>query len=535
MYLDHYGLDQPPFRITPHTQFFFAGARRGATLDALVYAILHDEGIVKVCGEVGSGKTMLCRVLIERLPDSVDTLYLGNPTLGPEALLRQIADELAIPVASDHSGALLSAIQSELISRFAAGRRIVALMDEAHAMPPASLEQIRLLSNLETSQQKLLQIVLFGQPELNTMLARRDMRQLKDRITQNFRLDPLGAGEVSQYIDFRLRTAGYRGPSIFSPAAVSRISASSGGLSRRINVLADKAMLAAYSQNLHQISPRHVDLAIRDAEYPPLRPNISKVASVLALLIAVVLAAGWLLRPSAPATISPQAQAPTAAEGDRPAGKAAPTETASADVPIAQERPAATAQATEADKPASVSVSAETASAQASLVEAKPAAGQRAASTSASAAMSADATSAPPPAEALGEPPAGLDAPASPASEEKPLPPNPAAAGLGPLARDRVEASQAWISGSDDEHWFIQLHTVNNPNAADLDSYIERAETLLDGARLRVYATPYHGLTRVGVIYGDYDDRNLAVAALDALPRQLRRQGAYLRQVRGLR
>ena len=255
MYLDHYGLDQPPFRITPHTQFFFAGARRGATLDALVYAILHDEGIVKVCGEVGSGKTMLCRVLIERLPDSVDTLYLGNPTLGPEALLRQIADELAIPVASDHSGALLSAIQSELISRFAAGRRIVALMDEAHAMPPASLEQIRLLSNLETSQQKLLQIVLFGQPELNTMLARRDMRQLKDRITQNFRLDPLGAGEVSQYIDFRLRTAGYRGPSIFSPAAVSRISASSGGLSRRINVLADKAMLAAYSQNLHQISP----------------------------------------------------------------------------------------------------------------------------------------------------------------------------------------------------------------------------------------------------------------------------------------
>lgn len=523
MYLEHYGLDQPPFRITPHTQFFFAGARRGATLDALVYAILHDEGIVKVCGEVGSGKTMLCRVLIERLPDSVDTLYLGNPTLGPEALLRQIADELAVPVASDQSGALLSAIQSELIERFACGKRVVALIDEAHAMPPASLEQIRLLSNLESSHQKLLQIVLFGQPELNEVLAKRDMRQLKDRITQNFRLDPLGPGEVAQYIDFRLRAAGYRGPNIFSPAAVSRISASSGGLSRRINVLADKAMLAAYSQNLHQISPRHVDLAIRDAEYPPLRPTVSKIASALALLTVVVLGAGWMMRSETPSanklqaattpteqTLEGAGQDPRSSEREHPDPKPAPeTE------PPAEPRASGT-QLPQDTQPPAPARSTKTAALQAGANpgQSKPVDGTHTPAMPVTQAATSD--EAPPPKE-----------PGAPQTE----PP----AGLGPLAGSRYRESLSWIASADEQHWFIQLHTDNDPNTADLDGYIERTEALLDETRLRVYVTPYRGLTRVGVIYGEYDNRNDALAALNALPRQLARQGAYLRQVKGLR
>ena len=217
MYLDHYGLDQPPFgSLHIHSSSDCRVVRRGATLDALVYAILHDEGIVKCAAEVGSGKTMFCRGAHRGLPDSVGLFFTSAIRYNrAKAPLRQIADELAIPVASDHSGALLSAIQSELISRFAAGRRIVALIDEAHAMPPASLEQIRLLSNLEPRSRSCCRSILFGQPE-SPMLARHlaTCAQLWDRITQNFRLDPLGAGEVSQYIDFRLRTAGYRGPSI---------------------------------------------------------------------------------------------------------------------------------------------------------------------------------------------------------------------------------------------------------------------------------------------------------------------------------
>ncbi|WP_291913814.1 AAA family ATPase, partial [Accumulibacter sp.] len=167
MYLEHFGLREPPFRITPHTEFFFAGANRGATLEALIYAITHDEGIVKVSGEVGSGKTMLCRMLLEKLPENVETVYLANPMLSRDEILFAIADELHIPLPDERSHLLLRALQERLLSIYATGRQVVALIDEAHAMPPEALEEIRLLSNLESNHHKLLQIVLFGQPELD--------------------------------------------------------------------------------------------------------------------------------------------------------------------------------------------------------------------------------------------------------------------------------------------------------------------------------------------------------------------------------
>ncbi len=172
MYLEHFGLNEAPFRITPHTEFFFAGGNRGATLEALIYAITHDEGIVKVSGEVGSGKTMLCRMLMERLPEHVDTIYLANPTLSRDEILYAIVDELGLEVAQERSTAVIRALLQHLIGLYAEGRHVVLLIDEAHAMPPETLEQIRLLSNLETQRHKLLQIVLFGQPELNEILGR---------------------------------------------------------------------------------------------------------------------------------------------------------------------------------------------------------------------------------------------------------------------------------------------------------------------------------------------------------------------------
>src|SRR5712671_1414683 len=183
MYLEHFGLNEPPFRITPHTDFFFQGANRGATLEALLYAIAQDEGIVKVSGEVGSGKTMLCRVLIERLPKDVETIFLANPSLSPDEILLAIGDELGFEMGELRSARLLRALQDRLISLFAEGRRVVVLIDEAHAMPKQTLEEIRLLSNLEANRHKLMQIVLFGQPELDELLNGADMRQLKERIT----------------------------------------------------------------------------------------------------------------------------------------------------------------------------------------------------------------------------------------------------------------------------------------------------------------------------------------------------------------
>ena len=268
MYLEHFGLSEPPFRITPHTDFFFAGANRGATLDALIYAITHDEGIVKVSGEVGSGKTMLCRVLMERLPSNVTIIYLANPSLSREDILFAIADELDLSTEPQaRASAVLRALQDRLITLYASGRQVVVLIDEAHAMPKETLEEIRLLSNLESSRHKLLQLVLFGQPELNETLARNDMRQLKERITHNFSLEPLVRDDIAHYLDFRMRAAGYRGPEIFSPAAVKQIAGASEGLTRRINILADKALLAAYTGATHQVTAKEVRAAIRDSEF----------------------------------------------------------------------------------------------------------------------------------------------------------------------------------------------------------------------------------------------------------------------------
>jgi type II secretory pathway predicted ATPase ExeA len=275
LYLQHFGLREPPFRITPHTDFFFTGANRGPTLDALIYAITQDEGIVKVTGEVGSGKTMLCRMLLERLPENVETLYLANPSLSRQEILGAIADELGIPTDGKATHSLTRALQDALIERYAEGKRVVLLIDEAHAMPAESLEEIRLLSNLESKAAKLLQIALFAQPELDERLAATDMRQLRERITQHFNLAPLKQDDVTAYIEFRLRAAGYRGPNPFTAEAVTMIAKVSEGLSRRINILADKALLAAYSNGTHKVGSNEIKIAAQDARFSSLKPKSS--------------------------------------------------------------------------------------------------------------------------------------------------------------------------------------------------------------------------------------------------------------------
>lgn len=310
LYLDHFGLREPPFRITPHTDFFFDGAERGATLEALLYATLHEEGIVKVVGEVGSGKTMLCRVLMERLPAHVETVYLANPSYARDQILAAVAEELEVEYDRERVTGVLQALQDRLIESHGAGRRTVILIDEAHAMPEETLEQVRLLSNLETSRHKLLQIVLFGQPELDEVLALSTMRQLKDRITHAFRMRPLSQSEVATYLTFRMRAAGYRGPDVFSSPAVTRIARASGGLTRRVNILADKALLAAFSEGTHAVGAHQARRAVADSEFAPRWRAPRPLGALLAAGAAgVVLGGGayWLLsgQPSPAPTPAP--------------------------------------------------------------------------------------------------------------------------------------------------------------------------------------------------------------------------------------
>ena len=293
LYLEHFGLKEPPFRITPHTDFFFDGADRGATLEALMYAILHDEGIVKVSGEVGSGKTMLCRVLMERLPAHVDTIYLATPSLARDEILQAIADDLELAL-SGRTAVALRELQEHLIRLYGEGRRVVILIDEAHVMPDETLEQVRLLSNLESNRHKLLQIVLFGQPELDETLAKNSLRQLRDRITHSFRMRPLAPAEVRNYLSFRMRAAGYRGPDVFAPRAVARLARAAGGLTRRINILADKSLLSTFTENGHAVTDRHVRAAVRDSEFAVVRrpgPRAALYAAAAALIVGV--AVGW--------------------------------------------------------------------------------------------------------------------------------------------------------------------------------------------------------------------------------------------------
>ncbi len=328
MYLEHFGLAEPPFRITPHTEFFFAGANRGATLDALIYSIVHNEGIVKVSGEVGSGKTMLCRVLMERLPAHVTVVYLANPTLSRDDIVFAIADELELAIPQDaRPNAAIRALQARLIELHGNGRQVIALIDEAHAMPLETLEEIRLLSNLETSQHKLLQLVLFGQPELDEILARPDIRQLRERITQNFLLEPLRRDDIAQYVDFRMRTAGYRGPEVFTPAAIKQIAVASQGLTRRVNILAEKSLLAAFAEGSHQITPKQVEAAIRDSQYDALPGRLRKalpiaVGAAIAAAAATAAILAWMPGNHAP---QPVVQPPATTAPITPVAPSAPS------------------------------------------------------------------------------------------------------------------------------------------------------------------------------------------------------------------
>ena len=288
MYLDYFGLKEAPFRITPNTEYWYAGAQRGEILAALGYALGQGEGIIKVVGEVGSGKTMLCRMLAAKLANPIDCVYLGNPTLAPDEMLAAILADLGVATAADGRQARLAQLNQLLLERHEAGRRVVVFVEEAQGISLENLEFLRLLTNLETATDKLLQIVLFGQPELDIMLADPRIRQLKDRITLSLNLSPLNADEVGAYLRARLAVAGYRGPDLFSPALVARMAQVSGGLSRRINVLADKTLLAAYSEQTHNLELRHLDAAARDAEPTPalVRPPPRRWGWVLAGLAA---------------------------------------------------------------------------------------------------------------------------------------------------------------------------------------------------------------------------------------------------------
>jgi MSHA biogenesis protein MshM len=391
-----------------------------------------------------------------------------------QEILLAIAEELGLPASNNPAEPPLRSLQDKLLELYGAGKRVVVMIDEAHAMPEDTLEQVRLLSNLESRRHKLLQIVLFGQPELDEALAKPSMRQLKDRITHSFRTRPLLGDEVGKYVAFRMRAAGYKGPDVFSPAAITAITRASSGLSRRINVLCDKALLAAFAANTHAVTPREVRAAAADSDFTPVTgpgPRVGRAVAVAAL-IACGAAAGaglyyWLDHGQTPAVPAPSQAKPAAV----------PAPAAAAPVQTSAPNPPATVPP-QTDAP-----------------QEKP-------------------------------PAAPLLTAAQLRRFDRYVP------GRSPLLRERLAATREWLSSEPDGGYSIELFVAENSDPERTERFLIRARDLVPISEVYVIPVATGLRYRLVMSYGVFDSKEAATEAARRLPPKY--QKAFKVELRGM-
>ncbi len=289
MYTSYFGLKEKPFSITPDPRYLYLSERHAEALAHLLYGVTESGGFIQLTGEVGTGKTTLVRSMLEQLPTHVDVALILNPRLSSNEFLAAICHEIHAPLGNDASPReMVNALNTRLLEAHAEGRRVVLIVDEAQNLSADVLEQVRLLTNLETAKQKLLQIILIGQPELRELLGRNDLRQLAQRITGRYHLDPLVRSESIEYLRHRLQVAGAT-TEIFRPAALQTVHHLAGGVPRLMNVIADRALLGAYSSERKQVTPALVRSAAAEVlggtYQPPWRPWLGVAASIAAALL----------------------------------------------------------------------------------------------------------------------------------------------------------------------------------------------------------------------------------------------------------
>lgn len=296
MYESFFGLNEAPFTLTPNTHFFLKSETHQHGLDMLLWALNNKEGFIKVSGEVGTGKTLLCRKLLNALEDPFVTVYLPNPHFSPATLYCLISDELdaalekvsldqpAIDVdtkssisEADQHVLALGKIQKALLALAGLGKQVVLVIDEAQSMPEDTIEALRLLTNLETESAKLMQVVLFGQPELDEMLNSKSLRQLQQRITFQHEIRPLDRDGIEQYISHRMIQAGYSGGRLFEAKAITLLVTASKGIPRLVNVLCHKSLMGAFGEGVNLVTAKHMKAAIKDTEsaYKPWWRSVS--------------------------------------------------------------------------------------------------------------------------------------------------------------------------------------------------------------------------------------------------------------------
>jgi len=267
MYLYHFGIRELPFTLTPNTSYYFGLPSHKEAIEVLSTALQSGEGFIKVTGEVGAGKTLICRKLLNELPDGFVTAYIPNPYLSPAELRRSVAAELNVelPEGTDQQE-FTQLIQRRLVEIHKQQKNAVLIIDEAQALPDESIEALRLMTNLETESQKLLQVVLFGQPELDDKLKQPKLRQLLQRITFSYKLRLMDADQLYQYVRHRMAVSGYRVEGLFDEACCNLLHKASGGTPRIVNMLCHKSLMLAYGEGVQKITLNHVKAAIGDTE-----------------------------------------------------------------------------------------------------------------------------------------------------------------------------------------------------------------------------------------------------------------------------
>lgn len=265
MYESFFGLKEQPFNVTPDPRFIYFSRHHLEALSTLLYGIESRRGFIEITGEIGAGKTTLCRTLLKELQGRSHSAFIFNPKLSETELLQTIVEDLGITTRGKRRKDYFDALNRFLLEELEKGINALVIVDEAQNLSPRALEQIRLLSNLETTREKLLQIILVGQPELRTLLARPDLAQLRQRITIRYHLPALNREETEKYLAHRLRVAGSE-EQLFTPESVDRIYEGSSGIPRLINVLADRALLAAFAKGIHIVEAALVEEAQVDLE-----------------------------------------------------------------------------------------------------------------------------------------------------------------------------------------------------------------------------------------------------------------------------
>jgi hypothetical protein len=421
-------------------------------------------------------------------------VYIANPSVSPEEILHTIAIELQLAVnRSAPRLEVMQALHDFLLKRYAEGKRVVVFVEESQSMPLATLEEIRLLSNLETHHDKLLQIVLFGQPELDDNLRQPTIRPLRERVTHSFRLEPLGAGEIREYLMFRMRTAGYRGPDLFSDVVVKQVARASLGLTRRVNLIADKALLAAFSENTHTVRPKHIAAAVRDSEFsqdagPQPRPRYLWGAAAFAAGALLGIAGYVLIGPGMQRSPQPAAATLPGTPLNRPAAQAE------------VQPPVAALAAVQPIESYLKSPAAGPSKAQPMPVEASPLA--RAAGG--------------------GAPVVGQARAAETATSVG-----------SDVLETRLAATEKWLATQPNNLYSIQL--LGTPDATQLKLHLNELSKFIEMNKIFVYRTVANGRPLLTVLYGSFSDRRSAQEVLEKLPEGLRANRPILRTVEGIR